>query len=503
MSSGTKPRREDQGSGFAAFCLHELRQGRVLAALAVIMAAGLAVRLAYMAQPMRIDESWTFMVFVRNGLGAVLSDYSSTNNHILNSLLILLSTGMFGDSPPAIRLPALFFGLLTMPLAFLVAAKAYNRSAGLLAAALVAGSSIMIEYSSNGRGYTAIDVAFLMLLLLGLYLRQHDSRAAWIGFAVCAALGCHAIPTMLFPLGGAVLWLGCTALLEPVPGGGRRFLSRLASSCLLGAALVLLLYAPVLLFSPTLGLDTVNPDVLPKSLGYFLRNTATVLGSVFHGWFRDCPLLVTVVLVGFLAAGLLFHKRIAGPRLPMLLAVAAWTGALLLAQRVVPYQRVLLFLLPLVLITAAGPAGHLLERFGPKRARGLLAPLLACILAVGLGLNVLSRDSIEDSTQTGVMRDGQAVAVRLAEVAEPGQAVAARTGKWIVAYYLHLLGRGEVLPSPATAPPAWVVCNSTEDYLETWPQVLVHAYPDLDPAAFTAELDREFVTARIYRLKHR
>lgn len=503
MSSGTETRRDDQGSGFAAFCLQELRQWRVLAALAVIVAVGLVVRLAYMTQPMRIDESWTFMVFVRNGLGAVLSDYSSTNNHILNSLLILMSTGIFGDSPQAIRLPALFFGLLTMPLVFLVGAKAYNTSAGLLAAAFVAGSSIMIEYSSNGRGYTAIDAAFLLLLLLGLYLRKHDSRAAWIGFAVCAALGCHAIPTMLFPLGGVVLWLGCTALLESVPGGSRRFLSCLASSCLLGAALVLVLYAPVLLFSPILGLDTVNPDVLPKSLGYFLRNTATVLGSVFHGWFRDCPPVLTVALVGLLAAAMIFHKRIATHRLPMLLAVAAWTGALLLAQRVVPYQRVLLFLLPLVLITAAGPAGHLLERFGPARRRGILAPLLACILALGLGLNVLTRDSIEDSTQTGVMRDGQAVALRLAQVVEPGQGVAARTGKWIVAYYLHRMGRGEVLPSHADAPPAWVVCNSTEDYLETWPQVLVHEHPDLDPAAYTAELDREFVTARIYLLKHR
>ncbi len=503
MSSGKNPKPTDQNSGFIAFCFQELRQGGVFVTLAVIMAAGLAVRLAYIAQPMRIDESWTYMVFVRNGLGAVLSDYSSTNNHILNSLLILLSTGLFGDSPPAIRLPALFFDMLTIPLAFLVAAKAYNRSAGLLAAALAAGSSILIEYATNGRGYTAVNAAFLLLLLLGLYLRRHDSRAAWIGFAVCAALGCHAIPTMLYPLGGAVLWLGCTALLEPVPGGSGRFLLRLASACLLGAALVLLLYTPVLLFSPTLGLDTVNPDVLPKSLGYFLSNTAHVLGSVFYGWFRDYPTPLTVALIVSLAAGLFLHRRIAGHRLPMLVAVATWTAALLLAQRAVPYQRVLLFLLPLVLLTAAGPAGHLLERSGAERRRVLLTPLLACILALGLGLNVLVRDSVVNSPQTGVMRDGEAVAVHLSQVVEPAQTVAARTGKWIVAYYLHRLGHGEMLPSPTTPSPTWVICNNTEDYLETWPQVLEHSFPDLDPSAFRAELDKEFPTARVYRLTPR
>ncbi len=495
-------------AGFLGYCAEEFDSRRHVPTLRCIFAMALAIRLIYISQPMRTDECWTYMDFVIRGLDAVVTRYTSTNNHILNSVFIWLSTSLFGDSPEAIRLPALFFGLCNVVLAYVLGSKMYNRSAGLMAAALLASSSIMIEYSTNGRGYTCIDTAFLMLLLLGMFLREHDSLPAWLGFSVVAALGCYTIPIMLYPLGGVLLWLALSGLLELPRARRKRFLFRLALSCALGGGLTLLLYTPVLLYSPTLALKSVNPDVLPKSFDYFLGRTVGIFDSAFYQWFRDIPPILTVLLVCFLAGGVFLHKRVATFKVPMLLPVAAWLVGLLLLQRVVPYQRVLLYLLPLVLITASGMAGYYLEKHVRKRTPHLFVPLILCVLCCTLCVGVYLRGSVMDSPQTGVLPDGKEIVRFLGENAKPGEPVASISGKWIMDYYFHRLGleRLNIPPEKGTEHqhPVWVVCNQNRHYFETWEQVLeMHLQGMVEPSRFKAELVREFPQTKVFRVTPR
>ena len=78
---------------------------RIFALLALTL-GGAGLRLAFLFQPMVHDEAVTYVYFASRPLGFALSYYPFPNNHLLNTLLVKASTGIFGNSPPALRLPA-------------------------------------------------------------------------------------------------------------------------------------------------------------------------------------------------------------------------------------------------------------------------------------------------------------------------------------------------------------------------------------------------------------
>ncbi len=82
---------------------------RVVAVLLGVIA--LAIRLAHVRQTMRHDEAYTFLHYAKAPLASALSDYTYPNNHIFHTLLVWISTRLFGPSEVAIRLPAFIFGL--------------------------------------------------------------------------------------------------------------------------------------------------------------------------------------------------------------------------------------------------------------------------------------------------------------------------------------------------------------------------------------------------------
>ncbi len=70
-------------------------------------------------------------------------------------------TTQLGSAPELVRLPSLIAGTVSIPLVYLVGARAVNRPAGLIAAAVMTLSPFMIFYSADGRGY-AVAIALLL-----------------------------------------------------------------------------------------------------------------------------------------------------------------------------------------------------------------------------------------------------------------------------------------------------------------------------------------------------
>src|SRR5262249_10948983 len=134
-------------------------------------------------------------------------------------LLIHLGTARLGPAPWVIRLPALVAGILLIPATYLLVCRLADRSAAILAAALVAGSSTLISYPANGRGYT-------MLVLLATALATGASRLVdggrlrdWAAFTLLIPLGFFTIPVMLYPCGGIVLWMLLASAWRKARGG--------------------------------------------------------------------------------------------------------------------------------------------------------------------------------------------------------------------------------------------------------------------------------------------
>ncbi len=352
-----------------------------LVALLIILLWALILRLAFLGEPIRKDEAYTFVYYARRPLFLGLAYYTA-NNHLLNTLLMHISTSAFGACVWAVRLPTLMAGILLVPATYAMARLYHGKNAALMAVALVSASSPLIEYSFNARGYSLGALLFVtMIVLVGLAGR--GSAGAWLGLPAAAALALYAVPTMVYGVGGVFLYLLVS----------RINLRRALCAMILTAVFTLVLYAPVL---ATIGFSAIADDkwIAPLAQDLLLPRFTSELLSLWVYWNLDLPVLISV-LVGAGAIVALLHPRMLRlPLLAVLLCVAVVGCGLIAAQRVVPYRRTWLFLLPLFLAVAAAGWSVVIRKVG--RAE-ILAAVLSLAVAGWMGTTVLSDKSLRHS----------------------------------------------------------------------------------------------------------
>ncbi len=386
------------------------------AALAV-MAAGIALRLYYLDRPMRHDEAWTYMVYARMPLYAIPVRYSDVNDHVLNTFLIHICTSLFGNSTPIIRLPALLFGFAVMPAGFLLARALAGARAGVIAAALLASSVPLIEFSVNARGYEALTCFFLVILLAGHRALTRGNRAAWA--AVCAAgtLGLYTVPTMAVPLVAAFCWFGLLAMRHPGPGRAAALIDIVAAgtTIIVSAAL---LYLPIFIAN--------GPDVLLHSQG--IHSSSGVAAAmmalphyavdIFRHWTRAYGVLPAALVLAALPASLMLARGARGQVALLFVALAvAVIFQLVLLKDVGPYRIWLPFLAALLVVAAIGLDGAIARAGAALRltesACGAAAAGVALALCGTIGAGTLSSDVILASDETAYYPQAQIAATSL------------------------------------------------------------------------------------------
>lgn len=346
-------------------------------ALAMVTAAGLALRLLYLSQPMRADEATTYLEFVSKPLLFGLSYYPAPNNHILHTVLAHGLTSLFGGEPWAIRLAALLAGTLMIPAAALAAAVVHGRAAALPAAGLAAVCWPWVFYSANARGYTLMGLLFLLLIPVCARLRQRRDDGAWIWFVLLAGLGLFTVPVMAYALVPLGVWIA----VGRAPAG--KELSVAAGAT---AVLTLLLYAPALIASGAAA--AITPEMTPLARGAAWRGIADFAPALWRHWHTDVPAWAWAATLPLAACA----WRSGG----LALVSAAWFVVVLLAYPVMPYTRLWLWLsLPWMLLVAGG-AG----RLGAGR-RWMLWTLVLALVA-GQGWRIHASRSVLRSVETGV-----------------------------------------------------------------------------------------------------
>jgi hypothetical protein len=178
-------------------------------------------------------------------------------------------------------------------------------------------------------------------------------------------------------------------------------------------------------------------------------------------WNRDIVLpIAAVLLIGFCFAS---FSEIRRGRVPLgVLAVLVCLG-LVVVQRVAPFERVWLFLLPLYLAMASAGLvglGSLLGRWGN------LVTWLACLFAFQLAIAALVSGSIVRSTETGTFPDAQAVALSLRGRLGSGDAVVTTLPASLpeLQYYFPRAGLGldALVRPPSEAQHLYVVAGPDE-----------------------------------------
>jgi len=362
---------------------------------------------------MRYDESLTFNEFASRPLYYALSFYPDPNNHLLNTLLVHVAFAGLGNQPWVLRLPAFVAGVLLVPATYGLARLLYGHRAALLAAFLVACSSYLVEYSTNSRGYTLQALCFVVMLSLLTCAVRRDSPSAMLLAALVAAIGAYAVPTMLYGVVVGAAWYGLQARAAPPTRIGA---GQLVTSALVVGLVVTLAYLPVIVVS---GADKLvsNRFVVPLDAVQLMDELPSSLARTWALWNRDIAWPIAGLLViGFAVAT---STDLLRKHAPLGLLATAVCLTLVLLQRVAPFERVWLFLLPLYLTIASTgmlklSAGRLPVRFS----------LAAATIGDGvLAVTTVTSGSILRSSETGTFADAEAVARALSGRLGPDDAV--------------------------------------------------------------------------------
>lgn len=135
----------------------------------IILGLGLILRLISLNQSLWLDEGINIMAAKSFSFFGMVTQYAVADFHPPGWFIILWSWGkLFGYSEFAVRLPSVFFGVLTVYITFLIGKKLVSKNLGLIAALLLSVNPLHIYYSQEARMYAlaALAVAVNIFLLV-------------------------------------------------------------------------------------------------------------------------------------------------------------------------------------------------------------------------------------------------------------------------------------------------------------------------------------------------
>ena len=452
-------------------------------ALLLLMALGMWVRWRFIEGPMRYDEAFTVWRYSTNSFSAAVASYSTPNNHIFHTVLVHLAYRITGDMAPAIvRLPAFLGGVMLIPLGFATIGRLAGLTSGLVTAAAVAGSSALIDFSVNARGYTLAAAISLLALAVVVEMRSRSERAPWWALLVLAslgALGLWTIPVFAYAWVPILIWMS-------VPAKTRSWFVSARESLVTGfasLAIAATLYAPAII-NDGLAALAGNRFVESEPFGQFIDRQAMFLDGVQGIWTHNVPVfLVLAFVLGLLLAA----WGLAGADVRSL-AWSIFVGvvAVHLIVRATPPPRVWIIILPLVLGISAAGLGVVLDRTVVGRASaGWFKATLA--IAIGVSMTAAAVDAGRPLTgESDGFIDAEAAALVLEPLITEDSYVAAYGSSTApLRYYFELHG----LPIRALREP---------DHRPT--RLFVVTAPDQDAQSVLERTNLDFVEGRLVLL---
>ncbi|MEP6990651.1 MAG: hypothetical protein ABJA80_06950 [bacterium] len=396
-----------------------MTERRAWGVVLALTALALAGRAALLREPMRFDEAVSWAYYVGRSWGTIVGTYQHPNNHVLYSLLAKASAAWAGYPPWALRLPALVAGVAIVPLTWAVGRRFADDTTARIAAALSVGSTPLILYAINARGYSLVVALFLVALLAADRLRAQETTGRWLTFVACGALGLYTIPIMLYPFGVAATWLALSAR-TLAAGARRRFLVRVGAAFAAALAVAGLLYLPILR-SAGVGALLGNKFVAPSPWPVFFAEAPGNFAATLGRWASPLPWWATLIMLALALVGM--RRPVRADRPSLALATLLWCSAVLLVTHRSPFVRVWLFLLPLYLLAVARGITWCASRFGGRafvQSAATSVALACAMLALALGTHAVPRND-----ETGVFPEAERITAEMAPRLRPSDRVLA------------------------------------------------------------------------------
>jgi hypothetical protein len=401
--------------------------------LGIALGIAIALRACFADQPMRYDESFTFLYFVKSGYGDLFY-YPLPNNHILYTLLEKLSVLAMGSSPVGIRLPALLAGVALIPLTYRLCRKLNHQSIGIFASIGVAVMPFLVLYSTNGRGYSLLA---LLAVAVPCVMLEDDGRISerqWLLPALLSALGMLVMPSMLYAVAGICVWSTCVLLIQTM--SWKKALGFLGPYVATTAILTLLFYTPVAIRSDGWDSLTSNRFVQPLPMTAFESGIGPHLLGTLQDFSRDIPAFVTILVMILGALGLHAAFRSRNHALLLLLpGLLVGAGVLFIVKRSIPFSRTWIYLIPFILVVADAGFSFCCGRLTPLIRNMAIAAIAA--LAALFAFEIAAQNVVTAYPDTGRATGASEVSRFLGPMLSRDDAVCAKLpADSIMAYYL-------------------------------------------------------------------
>ncbi len=157
-----------------------------MGALLAIFMVGLAIRLYGLgSESLWWDEVYAIATMAHPGPLEIIRLSSTDNNPPLFYLILHYWMLLAGESAFSVRLPSAIAGALAVPVMYRVGTLLFDRSAGLLAALILALSAYHVRYAQEARAYGLM--VFLTLLSFYFFVklaRGGSSRYSIVGYVI-------------------------------------------------------------------------------------------------------------------------------------------------------------------------------------------------------------------------------------------------------------------------------------------------------------------------------
>jgi hypothetical protein len=423
----------------AVFVDYHSGLGPIATWLFLALAIGIAVRSYFLSQPMRGDEAFTFLNYANQDIVS-LFNYTAINNHVLHTILIKVSTLIWGASPASIRFPAFLAGSAAILSVFYLARLLeQNKNSGIFAAVGIAVIPYLILFSTNARGYSIVSLLTLIIAFFSFRFLSRLSRSDVVILAILSALGMLTIPIMVLPLSGIFCWVTCLLFINKVSLKNILYQFAIPYSVLTGI-FTFVFYTPVILASNGVEPIIANKFVKPMSWSDFFHGLLPQFQSLLGQLSKDIPPLVLFVIFILFVFGIYcaLRKRNWGILLimPSLLLSAM---LVILFQRQLPYARTWSYIIPFVLLVADSGFSNLFE-YIPGRVKTLANPALV-LAGLFFTVNLMSRNIISSYPDTSAFPEAPIAVQYLKPILKQDDDVRVTfTADWSVYFYFWYYG---------------------------------------------------------------
>lgn len=406
----------------------------------IAVVIGVGVRTYFLSQPMRGDEAYSFLKFV-NGNVQNLFNYSEPNNHILNTILIKISTLIWNVHPATIRFPVILAGVLSIPLLYGLAREHYSTpSSGLLAIFGFAVHPYFILYATNARGYSIIVFFTIALALVGMKFIIRPSKAYIFSLSCISALGMFTIPTMALSIAGITCWLSVLLILKRQYSFWDLLTKYLVPYSLLTGLFTFILYTPVIVVNNGVTPITSNKFVQSQTWQNFFPHLIPQMQMTLQEFNRDIPAWLIWFVTIFAGLGIYrsFKERDWNTLL-LLPALLIGASIIVFIQRILPYPRTWIYLIPFFLLIADVGFAYIIDH--TSQWIQLSAKAAVFFLATLMAIHLVATNKIVQYPDTSAFPEAPIVAQYLTPILNTNDHVkVSRSANVSVEFYLWYYG---------------------------------------------------------------